>query len=468
MPKKKKDNGAGGAVWNNRIVKYGEIEVDQALANPENWRIHPYEQSQALEGILDDVGIVQNVLVNLRMNEEWAESERGIETFIDGHLRATRALARKQKTLPATYVDLSPNEERKVLLALDSIAGLAKPDEAKLKDLFERAIAEDQKLITHFQNMADDLGMTYGGEKKEIVDVPPKFEEQKELIERFEVKTGGLWQLGDHRLGCGDSSDKGFVEELIDGAEGVLMHTDPPYMVDYGGNDRPGGSKEWAELYQESDIADKPQFLLNVFNAWMPWLRLNAAWIVWHAVKNQAMFEQVLNTLGVIVHQQIIWSKPVAVISYSKYYYRHEPAFFGWVEGHVPYMRDNFFAGKNSTVWEAWFDGGRGLDEVLAFVEEGGTLWAVDFAGKKRPSKNMHPTEKPIELFARAMRNHTRAGEVCFEPFSGSGSQILAGEKAGRRVIACDVQPAFVAVTLQRWVEATGMDVVRLQSGRGG
>lgn len=470
MPKRKVRKGPD--VWRNRIVRYGEIDLSQALANPHNWRVHPYEQAQALEGVLDEIGVVQNVLVNLRTSEKWPKSERGVETFIDGHLRATRAMSRGVPTLPATYVDLDPNEERMILLSLDSIGSMAKSDDEQLHKLFETVKAEDDKLVAFLESFADDYGMTFGGEKKQVTDVPPKIDQAVALIGKWGVQEGDLWGLGEHRLICGDSSDPVSVRRLLEpggvAVYGKLMSTDPPYMVDYFGDARPGGGKDWSDLYQEFNIPDKFQFLVNVFKVWQPYLAIDAAWFVWHAVKTQAVFERALQVLGVFVHQQIIWAKPIAVMSYSKYYYRHEPCFFGWVEGHVPHMRQAFFGGKNNTVWTEWFDASRGLDEVLMFVEEQGTLWAVDFAGKKRPSKNLHPTEKPIELFARPMRNHTRAGDVCFEPFSGSGSQILAGEKTGRVVYASERQAAFVAVALERYLEATGNTPVLIERGGGG
>lgn len=468
MPKKKIKKGAD--VWKNRIVKYGEIDLSQALANPHNWRVHPYEQAQALEGVLDEVGIVQNVLVNLRTSEKWPRQERNVETFIDGHLRATRAMGRGVPTLPATYVDLDPNEERMILLSLDSIGGMAKSDEEQLRILFEQVKAEDEKAVAFLEAFADDYGMTLGGEKKEITDVPPPIDQAVELMKKWGVQEGDLWGLGEHRLICGDSSDPVSVRRLLEpggvAVYGALMSTDAPYLVDYFGDARSGGGKDWSDLYEERGMAEDPlEFLLSIFRAWVPYVREDAAWFLWHASRTRMLFEAVMEKLGLFVHEEIIWAKPTAVMSYAKYCYRHEPCLFGWKKGHQPHMRLSFFGAKNSTVWTEWFDASRGLDEVLMFVEEHGTLWAVDFAGKKRPSKNMHPTEKPIELFARPMRNHTRTGDVCFEPFSGSGSQILAGEKTGRVVYASERQPAFVAVAIERYKIATGNDPILIERG---
>lgn len=466
--------GSEGVVWKNRIVKYGEVDLDQALANPDNWRIHPYEQQQALQGVLVDVGIVQNIIVNLRSGPEWPDSERGVETFIDGHLRASEGLKQGQKSWPATYVDLSPNEERLVLLSLDAIADLAVSDDAALERLFAEVKAEDERTLAFLQNSADDYGIAFGGEK-DIKDVPPKLDKQKELLAKWNVRVGDVWALGDHKLICGDSKDPAVVKELFAGETAALFSTDPPYLVEYTGGGRPGGErggktwgrgKDWSSLYDDGadNPEDKRKFLLDVFNAWLPYLRKDAAWFVWHASRTQGVFEAAMNSVGVMVHQQIIWVKPIGVLGYSKYFYRHEPCFFGWQKGHEPHIKQGFYGMENSTVWTDGFDGISG-DEVLMQIYEQSTVWDIDWGGKKRIVGNLHPTEKPIEIFARPMRNHTKQGEICAEPFSGSGSQILAGEKVGRIVYAAELEPSFVAVSLERFLDATGLTPVLLKPG---
>lgn len=121
--------------WQNRIVGYGTENAEQLLANPDNWRIHPFFQQQALQGLLDQVGWIQNVLVNKRTSEVWGR-DRNVETLIDGHLRVALAISKGEK-VPVTYVDLNPDEERLVLAALDPLAGLAVTDNEKLKELLD-------------------------------------------------------------------------------------------------------------------------------------------------------------------------------------------------------------------------------------------------------------------------------------------------------------------------------------------
>lgn len=174
----KKSNGT----WANRIVGYGEIAPDQALANEANWRVHPYEKQQKpLLGILREVGLVQNVLINKRLHPDWPEGERGVETVVDGHLRISLAISEGQPTIPVTYVDLSPEEERLVLVTFDPISALAATDKAQLDALLRDVSTEDAAVMAMLAKMAEDEGIK-----------PPNFEpvgieEQGRLDEKKKV-----------------------------------------------------------------------------------------------------------------------------------------------------------------------------------------------------------------------------------------------------------------------------------------
>jgi len=189
---------------------------------------------------------------------------------------------------------------------------------------------------------------------------------------------------------------------------------------------------------------------------------LNSAWFIWHASATRALFEQAMTDCGILIHQEIIWVKPVFVIGFATYYFQHEPCLFGWLKGKKPHVRKRFFDGGATTVWNEalWSEH---QEEIIAELHQNSTVWFLDWQGKKRNSKAQHPTEKPVEIFARPIRNHTKLGEICLEPFCGSGSQVLAGEQEGRRVYAAEIEPAFVAVALQRFEDATGQKPKRLE-----
>src|SRR5208337_4792748 len=162
----------------------------------------------------------------------------------------------------------------------------------------------------------------------------------------------------------------------------------------------------------------------------------NAAWYCWHASRHQAMLESVWNELGAFVHQQIIWFKSRPVLTYSIYMWAHEPCLLGWLKGHRPFVERHQDGGWPGTVWEV----------PSAEVET-----------------NEHPTSKPNRLFAIPMSLHTHADDLCYEPFCGSGSQLIAAEQLARRCYAIELEPRFVDVTISRWERLTGSKAELIQ-----
>ncbi len=141
---------AEDGVWRNRIVGYGEIAVEDILANENNWRIHSIAQQEEMQAVLETIGIIQNVIINKRTSEEWASDERGIETMVDGHMRVALAMRRGQKKLPVTYVDLTPSEEAIALATFDPLGTLAGTNTEALNALLERVATDNvgvQKLL---------------------------------------------------------------------------------------------------------------------------------------------------------------------------------------------------------------------------------------------------------------------------------------------------------------------------------
>jgi len=139
-------------------------------------------------------------------------------------------------------------------------------------------------------------------------------------------------------------------------------------------------------------------------------------------------------------------------MNYSYYLSQHEPCILMWKEKYKPSRPNQGEKVPLSTVWPVGFQ--RTGDPTSP--EYYSDVWELDYDGKKRPSGIEHPTIKPVEIFAIPMRVHTKAGDICYEPFCGSGTQIIAAEKLGRRCYAIEMQPLFVDVAVNRWEQWTG------------
>lgn len=240
------------------------------------------------------------------------------------------------------------------------------------------------------------------------------------------AKLGQLWILGEHRLLCGDSTKKSDVARLMDGQKAVLCASDAPYGVDYV--EVKGLKKTWDEGIENDNLPpDKLRELLDKVFALAP-LMPRAAVYQWHpSGELNEVFRAAMVAAGWLIHRQIVWAKPNFVMTRSgMYHWSHETCFYGWQKGKIP----PWYGEKNQrSVWDIAMDEG----------------------------KTVHPTQKPVEIFERPMLNHTAPGQICYEPFSGSGSQIIAGEKQSRRVFAMELDPRWVDAVIERWQTFSGL-----------
>lgn len=327
-------------------------------------------------------------------------------------------------------------------IADNRLAELSEWDMPTLKRLMD-ALDPDLELETgfdaaSFEELVAEAGLS-PWEEEEREDAEPKIDKATELRATWAVEQEQLWRLPSrhnnkhHYLLCGDSTNGRLVQRLMGEERAVLFATDPPYLVGYDGqNHAHTWQAETEELpdYQKWDAPEQGEQLYDGFVGAAVEFALaeNAAWYCWHASRNQAFVEQVWGRYGAFVHQQIIWVKDRPTMTRSWYLWQHEPCFMGWVRGKRPKKATSDF---ERTVWE--------LETVQPWEE------------------NLHLTSKPVGLFEIPMTQHTVPGDVCYEPFSGSGSQLIAAENLGRQCRAMEIAPEFVAVALQRYEDAFGL-----------
>lgn len=245
------------------------------------------------------------------------------------------------------------------------------------------------------------------------------------------TRPGDLWQLGDHRLLCGDARDANAMQRLLAGAMADLVITDPPYNVAYEG-------KTAKRMHiANDDMSDGAfgQFLLLAYRNIAASCRQGACVYVFHADTEGTTFRRAFEAAGLKLAQCCVWVKQAFVLGRSDYHWQHEPVLYGWKPGAA----------------HEWHG-----DRAQS------TVWTFD-----RPSwSEEHPTMKPVALLAYLIGNSSRAGELVLDPFAGSGSTLMACEATGRRARVIELDPRFCDVIVQRWTSATGLDAILADDGR--
>lgn len=391
-----------GTHWQSRIVGEGEESPDQLLANPRNWRIHPQSQQQALARLLDKVGWVQRVIVNQRTGH-----------VVDGHLRVAMAISRNEPRVPVQYVDLSEDEEALVLASLDWSAGLAVADEEMLGEIL--ASIEMDGVDELLADIAAGFGIDLFGD--EPADDPgAQVDRAEELREKWQTERGQLWQIGPHRLLCGDSTNADDVARLMGDATAGAVVTDPPYGIN-----------------REGIVNDDPEGLRALFDGVLAAAPITDAVVI--AFQSPRLFPVWLDAVRDAGHkfERALWLYRTGQGAYP---------WRGW------YMRSDVIivSSYGKPEWPEWVDAHTDCYTVNINDEE--SVKATDVGGVAG-----HTTIKPIDVIADLVM-HT-AGDV-YDPFLGSGTTMVAAEQTGRVCYGMEIEPKYVAVTLER---LAGMDL---------
>ena len=266
-------------------------------------------------------------------------------------------------------------------------------------------------------------------------DAEPQMDKADELRKKWGVQRGQAWQLGEHRLMCGDSTSAGDVARLMKGEKASLVFTDPPYGVAIGAKNRLLNSvqkagRNLADIEDDSlspdDLKTK---LLPAFQNIKRFVMSDDCTVFVTAPQGgelSMMMMMMMREAGLPVRHVLIWKKNAPTFSMGRldYDYQHEPILMTWGKRHKRPMQ-----GKHKT-----------------------SVWEID---KPRASAE-HPTMKPVELVVNALANNSDAGDAAFDAYSGSGTTIIACEQLRRKCRAMEIAPEYVAVALQRWADATG------------
>lgn len=272
----------------------------------------------------------------------------------------------------------------------------------------------------------DWAGTTPTEEEKEAVE--DDFDETRDEVPTI-CKDGDIWQLGEHRLMCGDSTDPGSVALLMNGEMADLWLTDPPYNVNYE-----GGTDDKLKIANDNqEDGEFRQFLVSAFKAAVSHLKRGGGYYIWHAGLEGYNFCYAVKEVGLSLKQCLIWNKNSLVMGRQDYQWKHEPCLYGWKEGDT----HKWYSDRKQT-----------------------TVIDCD-----RPLRNGdHPTMKPVALFAYLMQNSTKEGDVVLDTFAGSGTTVIAAEQLGRRARLCEIDPHYCDVIIARWEKLMGQKAQLLKN----
>lgn len=335
-------------------------------------------------------------------------------TIIIGHCRYSAAERLGLTTVPVVVAaDLTDEQVRK-LRNLDN-----KLNESE----WDLDLLKDDILGLDF----DGFDIDWGIEEEAITDIveddAPEVDEENEPITHL----GDIWQLGEHRLMCGDSTDAGSVAILMDGRKADLLLTDPPYNVAYEGK-----TKDALTIQNDKMGSSQfKEFLTDAFSAAVAVMTEGGAFYIWFASREHCNFENALNEAGLQVRQELIWKKNTMVLGRQDYQWKHEPCLYGWKDG----AAHNWYSNRSQTT-------------ILEF---------------DRPQRSEdHPTMKPVELFAYQIQNSTKKGDIVLDLFGGSGTTIIACEQTRRIGYCMELDPKYCDVIIKRYENLTGNKAVKI------
>jgi DNA modification methylase len=365
---------------------------------------------------------------------------------VDGHLRLKAAQKLGITEVPVILCDEWTEAQVKAFrLMVNRSVGWAEWDNELLGlELSELKDLDFDLSLTGFDTREIDEYLA-GPENDEDADaVPPVPDEPASRL-------GDLWLCGKHRVLCGDATAPEAVARLCGSNAPSVMITDPPYGIELDSEwrDRAGLNgygpaeasymKRRTEGHTNTTISSDTRADWSEAFALVPSLQVA---YVWHASKFTREVLDGLLRIGFLHHQQIIWNKGRTVLTRTHYWFQHEPCWYVRKKN-APWFGK---AGENSTVWDV---------ASPKFI-----------MGGSKEEKFDHPTQKPLELMRRPILNHTKRGELIYDPFLGSGTSMLAAETTGRVCYGIDLDPKFVDVIVQRWQTYTGKSATLDGDGR--
>ena len=384
--------------------KYIEIDIADLIPYDRNPRRNDMAVDDVAES-MEQVGYITPIVID--ENRQILAGETRCKALKKRHVKRDKVLQ---------VFGLTEEQKKKYRLLDNKVGEIAEWDAELLAGELEEVDFGD------FDFGFDDL-MAELTDSSDISDNPlsPAVEDDHELVlpDEPKAKRGDIYQLGAHRLMCGDSTDPADVARLMGGTQADLLITDPPYNVNYE-----GGTGMTIQNDNMED-AEFRKFLRDAFQCADSAMKPGAAFYIWHADSEGYNFRGACHDIGWQVRQCLIWNKNALVLGRQDYQWKHEPCLYGWKAGAA----------------HTWLN-----DRTQTTV--------LDF---DKPSRSdIHPTMKPIGLFDYQIRNSCPAGGAVLDLFNGSGTTIMACEQNGRSAYTMELDPRYVDAAIERWESFTG------------
>lgn len=401
-----------------KIAEVQEVTIADLIPYANNAKIHGAGQIEKLKKSITEFGFITPCLIDRENN------------LIAGHGRVMAAKELGMTTVPCVYVDgLTETQRRAYILADNRLGELGEWNmDLVFSELEELKDMDFDIELTGFE-LPDD-------EPNEVEDDGYDF---KDVVDH-RASEGDVWQLGEHRLMCGDSSSREDVEKLTGGVRAKMVFTDPPYGVAIGSKNQMLNAFQPSGRQTENIIGDtlSTEELYEMLKAVFINLREHAEEDCSYYVTSPqggeiGLMMMMMRDAGLEVRHNLIWEKNTATFSMRRldYDYQHEPIFYTWTKKHNYYGKGQY----HTTIWK--FDKPRKCD--------------------------LHPTMKPIELVAEALLNSSLENDPVFDFFGGSGTTLMACEQLHRRCFMMEKDPKFVDVILDRWEKTTGNVAIKVE-----
>lgn len=395
-------------------IKIETRSIADLIPFARNSRTHSDAQVAQIAASIREFGWTNPILID------------GANGIIAGHGRLAAARKLSMRDIPVIVLDHLTDAQKRALVIADNKLALNAGWDAELLSSEIEGLGQEGFDLTLLGFSEDELAALLVDKTEGLTDPDDIPEPPADPVSVL----GDVWALGKHRLVCGDSTDADTVAKALNGVSPHLMVTDPPYGVEY--------DPAWREKAGVAASGTAKGKVLNDDKA--DW---REAWAlfpgdvayVWHAGLYAGVVGDSLAACDLLLRSQIIWDKGQLVLSRGDYHWEHEPCWYAVKKG-----AKGHWAGdrKQTTVWHI---------------------------AKPKKNETGHGTQKPVECMKRPIENNSSPGQAVYEPFSGSGTTIIAGEMTGRCIHAIELNPAYVDVAIKRWQEFTGEQAVHAETG---